>query len=279
MVTRIIHPPKFSNPFPGNLTMSETLSTATIVIPARLASSRLSEKLLRRVAGKSILQYTYEAAARSRRAASIVVAVDNERLAEEVNRFGGKAIMTSVDCASGTDRIAEVAQTDDAAEVFVNVQGDEPEINPQEIDHVIDLLAGHPHAAAATLATPIRDAAKLKDPNCVKVTLESEADATHGYALYFSRSVIPFPRDADYKRLVLGDPPMCWQHIGLYAYRRDALDWFSHQPSGNLEQVERLEQLRLLESGKRIVVGHTDSPSIGIDTEEDLRAFEAKMQG
>ncbi|QDV55261.1 3-deoxy-manno-octulosonate cytidylyltransferase [Rosistilla oblonga] len=245
---------------------------AKIVIPARLASTRLPEKLLRVVAGKSILQRTYEAASRSRRAASMIVAVDDPRLLAEVERFGGNAMMTSVDCQSGTDRVAEAALADDQADVFVNVQGDEPEIDPDAIDLVVDLLEQHPEAYAATLATPIRDAADLKNPNCVKVVLE-----TGGYALYFSRSPIPLPRDQDFQALVDHDPPLCWQHIGLYAYRREVLQWFTQQAPSPLELTERLEQLRLLEAGRRIVVGKIDHPAIGIDTEEDLQAFERKL--
>lgn len=243
-----------------------------IVIPARLASTRLPEKLLRVVSGKSILQRTYESASRCRHASSLVAAVDDSRLLAEVQRFGGEAVMTSVDCESGTDRVAEAALADLDSEIFVNVQGDEPEIDPDSIDQVIELLSDHPQAAAATLATPIRDVSQFKDPNCVKVALESG-----GYALYFSRSPIPLPRDDDFETLVNCDPPLCWQHIGLYAYRRSTLEWFTAQRPSPLELAERLEQLRLLEAGRRIIVGRTDKPAIGIDTEKDLAAFERKL--
>ncbi|MEZ6087493.1 MAG: 3-deoxy-manno-octulosonate cytidylyltransferase [Pirellulaceae bacterium] len=243
-----------------------------IVIPARLESTRLPQKLLRKVGGKSILQWTYEAAMQSRHAASVVVAVDDPLLFAEVKHFGGQTIMTSPDCQSGTDRVAEIARSDEQTDVFVNVQGDEPEIEPSAIDQVIELLQQHPDAYAATLATPIRNARNFADPNCVKVVLAADR-----FALYFSRSPIPHPRDGDVESLIQQNPPICWQHIGLYAYRREALQWFTSQPAaGRLEQIEKLEQLRLLEFGKRIVVGRIDTPSIGIDTESDLRAFEEK---
>ena len=247
---------------------------AKIVIPARLASTRLPEKLLRRVGGRSILQHTYESASRSRHARSLVVAVDDARLIAEVESFGGIAMMTSAQCQSGTDRVAEAAGADPESEIFVNVQGDEPEIDPASIDQVIELLVDHPEAAAATLATPIQDESRFKDPNCVKVALEST-----GFALYFSRSPIPLPRDGDVESLLGRDPALCWQHIGLYAYRRSTLNWFVANPPSALEQTERLEQLRLLEAGRRIVVGQTDRPAIGIDTEADLQAFERKHSG
>ena len=142
-----------------------------IVIPARLASTRLSEKLLRRAGGKSILQHTYESASRSELCDSIVVAVDDPRLADEVTSFGGKAIMTSLACASGTDRIAEVASQFPDVDVFVNVQGDEPEIDPAAIDLVTKTLLDHPDASIATVATPIRDPRLLEDPSCVKIVM------------------------------------------------------------------------------------------------------------
>ena len=245
---------------------------AQIVIPARLASTRLANKLLRQVEGRSILQYTYEAATRSQLACSVVVAVDDAALLDEVTRFGGEAVMTSANCPSGTDRMAEVAAKSSHS-VLVNVQGDEPEIAANDIDMAIRLLQEHPEADVATLATPIRDAERLQDPNCVKVTLDA-----NGFALYFSRSEIPFSRDRDHWGLVSREPPVCWQHVGLYAYRKEVLHWFAGTPPGNLEQIEKLEQLRLLEAGKKIVVGQTDSPSIGIDTESDLNAFAKKMR-
>lgn len=239
-----------------------------VVIPARLASSRLPEKLLLRVDERSILQHTYEAACRASGIAGVTVAVDDPRLAQEVDGFGGQALMTSPDCQSGTDRIAEVAAAMPDVDVFVNVQGDEPEIDPAAIEQVSRLLVEHPDADMATVATPIRDPAQWQDPNCVKVVLDSA-----GQALYFSRSPVPYVRDGVTPADFAAQPPMFWQHVGLYAYRRDFLLWFASQPPAGLEQLEKLEQLRALAAGRKIVVGRIDTVARGIDTLEDFEDF------
>lgn len=244
-----------------------------IVIPARLASTRLSEKLLRTAGGKSILQHTYEAALRAELADGVIVAVDDPRLAEEVERFGGQYQMTSPACASGTDRIAEVAAATPQSEVFVNVQGDEPEIDPAAIDRVARALWESPEASIATAATPIRQPQQLEDPDCVKVVL-----GTGGRALYFSRAAVPHPRGGITAELLAADPPLFWHHIGLYAYRREFLSWFAGQEVSRLEQTERLEQLRALEAGKEIVVAAVESASPGIDTAEDFHAFARRVE-
>ncbi|MEM9588168.1 MAG: 3-deoxy-manno-octulosonate cytidylyltransferase [Planctomycetota bacterium] len=245
-----------------------------IVIPARLHSTRLPEKLLRRVGGKSILQHTYDQARRANSADRVIVAVDDESLMREVIRFGGQAEMTSPTCASGTDRVAEIATRIDA-EILVNVQGDEPEIDPAAIDLVAQALAADPMADIATLATPIRSTHMLKDPGCVKIAMrDAPGDATGvGQAIYFSRSVIPHPRGGVTDPQLNQEPPLFWHHIGLYAYRRQFLRWFANQPPSSLEQTESLEQLRAVEAGKRIVVCRTESAASGIDTEADLTAF------
>lgn len=244
-----------------------------IVIPARLASTRLEEKLLRTVAGKSILQHTYLAACRSQIAQEVVVAVDHPRLAEEVDRFGGRWVMTSPDCPSGTDRIAAVAGETPDSELLVNVQGDEPEIDPTTIDSVAQLLLDHPAADIATAATPIRDLAVLEDPSCVKVVLGSAQRA-----IYFSRAEVPHCRDSVTAEILSREPPLFWHHIGLYAYRRDFLAWFVRQPAGRLELIERLEQLRAIEAGKTIVVARVGSAAPGIDTIDDLSAFRHRLE-
>ncbi|QEG43314.1 3-deoxy-manno-octulosonate cytidylyltransferase [Roseimaritima ulvae] len=239
-----------------------------VVIPARLASSRLPEKLLLRVDERSVLQHTHDAAQRAEGISGVTVAVDDPRLAQEVDGFGGRALMTSVDCQSGTDRIAEVAATMPEVDVFVNVQGDEPEIDPAAIELVSRLLVEHPEADMATVATPIRDPALWEDPNCVKVVMDAG-----GRALYFSRAAVPFVRDGGPPADFAAEPPMFWQHVGLYAYRRDFLLWFAAQPPAALEQLEKLEQLRALAAGRRIVVGRIDTVARGIDTLEDFEDF------
>ncbi len=243
-----------------------------IVIPARLASTRLAEKLLLRAGGKSVLQHTFEAASRANVAAGVVIAVDDPRLSREIDSFGGKWIMTSPDCASGTDRIAEVARAMPDVDLFLNVQGDEPEIAPAAIDLVAGALIENPGADMATAGTPIRDFAVLEDPSCVKIVLASD-----GSAIYFSRAAIPHSRDPITPELLTAEPPHFWHHIGLYAYRRDFLEWFSLQPASPLEKLERLEQLRAIEAGKRIVVARVESATPGIDTREDFLAFEKRV--
>lgn len=247
-----------------------------IVIPARLASTRLSEKLLRKAGGKTVLRHTFEAASRSSVADGIIVAVDDQRIADEVDSFGGTWVMTSLDCNTGTDRIAEVAHAMPETEVFVNVQGDEPEIDPDVIDAVASLLISDSQADMSTAGAPIRDAQLLADPSCVKIVMgldENEFGAGQGRAVYFSRAAVPFARDGINETMLAAEPPIYWHHIGLYAYRREFLQWFAKQPQSLLEQVERLEQLRAIEGGKKILVARVESATPGIDTQEDLDAF------
>jgi 3-deoxy-manno-octulosonate cytidylyltransferase (CMP-KDO synthetase) len=238
-----------------------------LVIPARLASTRLPRKLLLAETGKPLIQHTYEAAGRSRLASGLCVAADHEEIAAVVRSFGGEVRMTSPDCASGTDRVAEIARQMPDVEIFVNVQGDEPELSGEAIDRVIDLLARDPQAVMATLATPIRSRRQLDDPACVKVVFDGA-----GRALYFSRSPIPHPRNWD-NSLLTAEPAAFHQHIGLYAYRRDFLLSVADIPRTPLERLENLEQLRVLESGYSIAVGVIAEPTIGIDTPEDYHAF------
>ncbi|TWU15552.1 3-deoxy-manno-octulosonate cytidylyltransferase [Allorhodopirellula heiligendammensis] len=245
-----------------------------IVIPARLASSRLSEKLLLRAGGKSVLQHTYEAAQQAAIADQVVVAADDPRIVAEVNSFGGEARLTSVSCQSGTDRIAEIALLNDDVEIFVNVQGDEPEIDAQVIDTVASLLAKRPDADIATAACAIDASEKLDDPACVKVVMGSDHRA-----IYFSRAPVPYSRDGAADALLKAKPPVYWQHIGLYAYRRDFLLWFANQPPGRLESIEKLEQLRAVEAGKTIVVAPVGPSPRGIDTLDDYRAFQKRVEG
>ena len=242
-------------------------STSYVVIPARLASTRLPRKLLLCETGKPLVQHTYEAAQRAVRPSGICVAADHEEIAAAVQAFGGEVRMTSPACASGTDRVAEIARNLDEVDIFVNVQGDEPELAGRSIDLVVELLEENPDVAMSTLATPIRSRRVLDDPACVKVVFDSR-----GRAMYFSRSPIPHAREWQ-DELLAADPPHFYLHVGLYAYRRDFLLRLANLERTPLEKLESLEQLRVLENGHQIAVGVVDEPTIGIDTPEDYRAF------
>ncbi|HEY2826722.1 MAG TPA: 3-deoxy-manno-octulosonate cytidylyltransferase [Pirellulales bacterium] len=256
------------------------IGSSHIVIPARLASTRLPRKLLLAETGKPLIQHTYEAAKRARRPLGICVAADCEEIATVVRSFGGQVFLTSPDCASGTDRIAEVAAQLGDVDILVNVQGDEPELSGQGIDLVVELLQRHPDINMATLATPIRTRDKLDDPACVKVVLaklpnqqpNGTAPPNAFRALYFSRAAIPHARQWQ-NDLLAADPPQFFQHLGLYAYRRDFLLQLARLPRTPLEQLENLEQLRVLEHRHEILVGVVDELTIGIDTPADYAAF------
>lgn len=242
-----------------------------IVIPARLASTRLPGKLLLAETGKPLIQHTYEAARRATRPLGVIVAADHEQIAGTVRQFGGEVRLTDPQAASGTDRVAEVARDLPGADIIVNVQGDEPELSGAAIDLVVRLLEENPTAEMATLATPIRCRRQLEDPACVKVVFDES-----GKALYFSRSVIPHPRQWD-DALLAANPPHFHQHVGLYAYRRDFLLRLAEMPPASIERLECLEQLRVLHAGGEILVGVIDEPTVGIDTPEDYRAFVSRV--
>jgi len=250
----------------------KVFSTSFVVIPARLASTRLPRKLLLRETGKTLLQHTYESARRATRPVGIMVACDHREIYEEVRSFGGRVEMTDPRAASGTDRVAEVAQRMPEIDIFINVQGDEPEIAGPSIDLAIELLEANEDAVMSTLATPIRSRRQLEDPACVKVVFDRR-----GRALYFSRSPIPYPREWD-DRLLAAKPPHFFQHVGLYAYRRDLLLRLAELPQADIEKIEKLEQLRFLFAGHSIVVGVVNEPTFGIDTPEDYRAFVEKYR-
>jgi 3-deoxy-manno-octulosonate cytidylyltransferase (CMP-KDO synthetase) len=243
-----------------------------LVIPARRRSTRLPDKMLLRDTGKTLLEHTYEAACRSRRAELVLIATDDEEIAAVARRFSAPVAMTSPKCPSGTDRVAEAVRTLARAEVIVNLQGDEPEVDAASIDRLFDLLEQHSTASMATLATPIRKRASLEDPACVKVTFDNG-----GRAMYFSRSPIPHAREWD-DRLLSAEPPVFYQHLGIYAYRRPLLMQLPHWPVGRLERIEKLEQLRVLENGASIFVSVTEHATRGIDTPEDYAAFVLRMQ-
>jgi 3-deoxy-manno-octulosonate cytidylyltransferase (CMP-KDO synthetase) len=240
---------------------------ARIVIPARLASTRLPEKLLLRETGMSLLEHTYRAASQARKPEGITVAVDHQRLLDEVIRFGGLAQLTDPNAQSGTDRVAEVAAKHPEISLWINVQGDEPEISPVAIDRVVSLLEENPQASVATLATPIRKRENLDDPNCVKVVCDID-----GRALYFSRSPIPYPRNWE-DSMLESQPLLFLQHLGIYAYRREFLTDLKKLPYSPLENTEKLEQLRFLQAGHTMVVSLIDHAVRGIDTRMDYDAF------
>lgn len=242
-------------------------STSHIIIPARLASTRLQRKLLLRETGKSLIQHTYLAACRASRPLGVCVACGDKEIYDEVRSFGADAQMTDPNAPSGTDRVAQVAATMDGVDIVVNVQGDEPELAGESIDLVVRLLEENPTAVMATLATPIRDRGQLEDPSCVKVVFDEA-----GRALYFSRGPIPYPRRWD-DRLLKSHPAGFHQHVGLYAYRRDFLLRLAQMPPSRNEKIESLEQLRVLDAGHTILVGVVDEPTFGIDTPEDYRRF------
>ena len=238
-----------------------------IVIPARLASTRLPRKLLLSETGQPLLQHTWQSAQRATKPSGLVIAADHEEIAAAVSSFGGRVVMTGPECASGTDRVAEVARTLHDVDIFINVQGDEPEISADAIDLAVELLERDATAVMSTLATPIRDRAKLSDPSCVKVVFDDQRRA-----LYFSRAPIPFARNWD-DTLLTSEPASFHQHIGLYAYRREFLLRIAELPRAPIEKIENLEQLRVLAAGYDIAVGVIDEPTIGIDTPDDYRAF------
>ena len=241
------------------------------VIPARFASTRLPGKPLLSDTGRPLIQHVVEGARKASRLDRVIVATDDTRIAEAVVGFGGECMMTRSDHPTGTDRVAEVAAGLPGARIVVNLQGDEPEISGHALDLVVELLERDPGASMATLATPIASEEVYRDPSCVKVVCSAA-----GRALYFSRSPIPHHRDG-----LAGRPPgqpFAHLHLGLYAYRRDFLLGLAALPPSLLESTERLEQLRVLESGRPIAVGIIDEPSVGIDTPEDYRRFVARWR-
>lgn len=229
------------------------------VIPARYASTRLPGKPLKDIAGKPMIEWVYRQAAKSG-AAEVIVATDDERIIAACRAFGASVELTSPEHTSGTDRIAELARRFEwpDEQIVVNVQGDEPLISPVCIAQTARLLGWHPEAAIATLVTPLEAESEFKDPNFAKVVTDKD-----GWALYFSRAPIPWPRD--------GGLPAVMRHIGLYAYRAGGLRALSASPPCVLEQVEKLEQLRALWLGLKIIVEKAaEPPAPAVDTEEDL---------
>ena len=238
-----------------------------VVIPSRYASTRLPGKPLVPLAGKPMVQHVYERAKRAQTVHRVLVATDDQRIMDAVAAFGGEVRMTRCDHRTGTERIAEVAVHEDG-DVFVNVQGDEPLIDPVAIDTAVGALLEEPQAQISTVATPIRHAGDIMDPNVVKTVLDFD-----GNALYFSRAPIPWIRDTQQKVHV-----NYWKHLGLYVFQREALLEFPTLPQGALEKIEQLEQLRWLENGWKIRVAEVAHDAVSVDVPEDVARVEKLMQ-
>ena len=226
------------------------------VIPSRYRSTRFPGKALAALAGKPLIQHVYERSVSARSLERILVATDDDRILKAVRKFGGEAVLTSPDHLSGTDRLAEVARMLEAG-TYVNIQGDEPLVDPRDIDALVEKLRQDPSVYMATLRSPIRKREEMENPNVVKVVCDRS-----GNALYFSRSPVP--------NQMGGGVTGTYRHLGLYAYRRAFLLEITAEAPGALERLERLEQLRVLETGRRIRVLDAVGPSIGVDTPEDL---------
>lgn len=226
------------------------------VIPARYASTRLPGKPLKDIAGKPMICRVYDRASEAEKIAAAIVATDDKRIYEAVRQHGGKAVMTRKDHPTGTDRLAEVAEKYPDVDLIINVQGDEPLIEPSLIDELAAAFEEDAALQMATVCTEIQDKEEQENPNNVKVVMDK-----NGYALYFSRSLMPYPRHA-------GTP--VYKHIGIYAYKRDFLLRYAKMEETPLEHAESLEQLRALENGYRIKVIKTPYRFVGVDTEEDL---------
>ncbi|HAG50242.1 MAG: 3-deoxy-manno-octulosonate cytidylyltransferase [Deltaproteobacteria bacterium GWC2_42_51] len=243
------------------------------IIPARYASSRLKGKALLTIADKSMIQHVYERAKKASLVNNVIVATDDKKIFDAVEGFAGKAAMTSIQHRTGTDRIAEVAAKMDA-DIIINVQGDEPLIEPEMIDEAIRPLLQSSDILMSTLKKKITDEDELINPNIVKVVTDKE-----GFAIYFSRFPIPYVRAGSQKLVVSEANPsevrsqkkdIHYKHIGLYVYRKDFLLKFAKMKPTPLEEAEKLEQLRALENGYKIKVIETQYSSIGVDTQEDL---------
>jgi len=229
--------------------------TAIAVIPARLASTRLPRKMLREIAGQPLLAYVYRAVASSSLLDDVVIATDSAEILELCKKNNWHARMTSAEHRNGTERVREIAQSI-AADIYINVQGDEPLIRPEHITVLLDVMKDKT-VQVGTLKAPA-SVSDIKNSNAVKVVTD-----TSGRALYFSRATIPFDRD--------GTRPRYYVHMGLYAYRKAALDRYSSLPESQLERSERLEQLRFLENGIPIHVGETPYDTVRVDTEDDFQ--------
>ena len=239
----------------------------TAVIPSRYGSSRFEGKPLSLVAGKPMIQRVYEQAEKSKAVSKTIVATDDKRIFDAVKAFGGKAVMTSDKCRSGTDRVAQTADilNLDPDDIIINIQGDQPIFNPETLEEMIAPFENDPGLVMSTLAFKIQDKREITDPKDVKVTFDKNK-----FAMYFSRAQIPFPRDKDTNAEF-------YKHLGFYAYKKKFLDKLVNLPTGTCEHIEKLEQLRVLEYGFKIKVIVTQYDSPEIDLPEDIKRIEAKL--
>ena len=262
----------------GQIPKSQT--KAVVLIPARFASTRLPGKPLLEIDGKPMICWVAERAMEARNVARVIVATDDERIVDAVRSAGCEAVMTRADHSSGTDRIAEVAETLEDADIIVNLQGDEPLISGQTIERAVE-ASNDESVGIVTTWEAIETAVDVLNPDVVKIVVDSS-----GRALYFSRSPVPYPREAVRKHVTLenalrNEPGLLGQfrkHTGLYVYRKEVLLEFTRWPQSDLERLECLEQLRALERGVKIKAIEAFAPSIGVDTREDLERVRASIQ-
>jgi 3-deoxy-manno-octulosonate cytidylyltransferase (CMP-KDO synthetase) len=238
-----------------------------VVIPARYGSTRLPGKPLVALAGKPMIQRVYERARLAQRVDRVIVATDDERIVKAVEGFGGEARMTRPDHRTGTERVAEVAMHVEG-EIFVNVQGDEPLLDPVAVDTAVNALLEEPAASVATVATLVKTPKDIVDPNVVKTVLDFD-----GNALYFSRAPIPWVREEQHRVHV-----RYLKHLGLYVFQRSALLEYPTLPQGELERIEQLEQLRWMENGWKIRVAEVEHDAVSVDVPEDVARVEKLLQ-
>lgn len=243
------------------------MEKAIVVIPARYGSTRLPAKALAEIEGKPLVQHVYDRTRLSRLAADCIIATDDERIKQGCERFGSNVMMTSVSHQSGTDRMAEVASRTDA-DVYINVQGDEPLVDPEAVDLLIKMMFDDPSIKMGTLKRPIDAYDGFVNPNNARVVCDK-----NDFALYFSRAPIPYLTREQFEALQTNRP--AFKHIGIYSFRREFLMDFSNMPQSPLEMTERLEQLRALEAGIKIKVLTTDYESISVETQADLERVRA----
>ena len=249
-----------------------------VVLPARYQSTRFPGKPLALIAGRPLIEWVYRRARAVPGASRVVVATDHDGIAAAVRRFGGEVVMTSPDCPTGTDRVAEVARTL-AFETIVNLQGDEPLFPPGLVPDMVAAASADPAVDVVTACHPLFDAGEVRDPNIVKVVTDAA-----GRALYFTRAAVPYrriPGTADSRREQEAGPPVpiAYRHVGIYVFRRPSLLRFSELPRSHLEVVEGLEQLRALEHGMVIRVVKTSQPTVGVDVPEDVKIVEKALGG
>ncbi len=237
------------------------------VIPARYQSSRFPGKILTPLLGKPLIQHVYEAALKAQSLEDLIIAADDQRVVEAAQKFGARVVMTAREHQSGSDRLTEIVNPMDT-QIIVNIQADEPLIHHSMIDRLVDCLFENKDIAAASLIYRMKNKEDLENPNVVKVVKDR-----NNFALYFSRSLIPHPRGG----LVFTPQSNFYKHLGLYAYTKEFLFTFTNLPTGDLENIEKLEQLRILEHGHKIKLIETNFDTIGVDTPEDLEKVKVRM--